>query len=166
MEHYRAGDDNMAENTIYDMVSIIEEKLELLKHILDVKPKQKEAIEKEDIDAIESSLSTIQKQISAIDQLDSIYADKLKELKDRVGVESIEELDHTKFPNTIALRDRIKEIRSVLEAIKIIDDENIALMNDKFQETKKKLKNLRKGQKVVKGYSSDHDETMFINERN
>ena len=41
MEHYRAGDDNMAENTIYDMVSIIEEKLELLKHILDVKPKQK-----------------------------------------------------------------------------------------------------------------------------
>ena len=39
-------------------------------------------------------------------------------------------------------------------------------MNDKFQETKEKLKNLRKGQKVVKGYSSDHDETMFINERN
>lgn len=156
----------MAENTIYDMVSIIEEKLQLLNIILDTKPKQKEAIEKEDIDGIESSLNTIQKQIFTIDQLDSIYANKLKELKEITGVENIEELNDTKYSNTAILKTRIVEIKSVLEAIKIMDDENIALMNNKLEETKEKLKNLRKGQKVVKGYSVDYDGTMFIDERN
>ncbi len=166
MAQNRLGDNNMVENTIHEMIAIIEEKLELLKVILSTEPILKEAIKKENMDGIATNLNIIQKQIDNINEIDSLYSKKLIELKASTGIDSISQLDDIAYPSSIILKDRLNEIKSVLEAIKTMDDENNLLMNEKFEETKDKLKNLRQGQKMVKGYSADYDETMFIDERN
>lgn len=156
----------MVENIIHEMIALADEKLEGLNVILDIKPKQKEVIQQENMEGIESTINNIQSQIKKIDKVDSIYMLKLNELKANTGIESISQLDDTKYPNAIILKNRLEEIKIVLKNIKVIDDENQLLIGEKFEETKGRLKSLRQGQKMAKGYSVDYDETIFIDERN
>ncbi len=165
MELYRLGD-NMVNDIIYEMIALTKKKLESLNIILSLKPRQKEAIQQENMEDMESILVNIQSQIGKIDEIDSLYKLKFNELKAIIDVETISQLDSMKYPNAKILIDRLNEIKSVLASLKSLDDENNIIMNEKFEETKERLKNLRQGQKMAKGYFSDYNGTMFIDERN
>ncbi|WP_352418315.1 flagellar export chaperone FlgN [Proteiniborus sp.] len=151
---------------IYEMIALTKKKLESLNIILSLKPRQKEAIQQENMEDMESILVNIQSQIGKIDEIDSLYKLKFNELKAIIDVETISQLDSMKYPNAKILIDRLNEIKSVLASLKSLDDENNIIMNEKFEETKERLKNLRQGQKMAKGYFSDYNGTMFIDERN
>lgn len=165
MELYRLGD-NMVNDIIYEMIALTKKKLESINIILSLKPRQKEAIQQENMEDMESILVNIQSQIGKIDEIDSLYKLKFNELKAIIDVETISQLDSMKYPNAKILIDRLNEIKSVLASLKSLDDENNIIMNEKFEETKERLKNLRQGQKMAKGYFSDYNGTMFIDERN
>lgn len=156
----------MVNDIIYEMIALTKKKLESLNIILSLKPRQKEAIQQENMEDMESILVNIQSQIGKIDEIDSLYKLKFNELKAIIDVETISQLDSMKYPNAKILIDRLKEIKSVLASLKSLDDENNIIMNEKFEETKERLKNLRQGQKMAKGYFSDYNGTMFIDERN
>lgn len=156
----------MVDNIIYEMIGLTDQKLKELNIILNLKPKQKEAIQQENMEGIGSTIDKLQNQIKKIDEIDSLYFLKLNELKSNTCIENISQLDDIKYPDTKILKDKQNRIKSMLEAIKIMDDENNYLMNEKFRETKDKLKNLRQGQKMAKGYFMDHSSNMFIDERN
>ncbi|WIV12016.1 flagellar export chaperone FlgN [Proteiniborus sp. MB09-C3] len=156
----------MVENIISEMIELIEKKLISLKHILGLKPKQKEAIEEENMEGIESAIDGIQSQINIVNEIDSMYMLKLNELKSYTDIEDIAQLNDIKYPRAIILKDKLAEIKSLLQQIKVLDDDNNLLMSEKFAETKERLKNLRQGQKMAKGYFVEHSGTMFIDERN
>lgn len=157
----------MVEKIIDEMIALLDQKIECLKIILYLKPKQKEAIKEENMDDIESTIDSIQTQINIIDEIDSKYMLKLNELKSSTSIENITQLDDMKHPKSMKLKDNINKITSLLQKIKILDDENSLMINEKFQETKEMLKNLRQGKKMAKGYLSDYNSsTIFIDERN
>lgn len=156
----------MVENIISDMLALAERKLESLNTIISLKPKQKEAILQENMDSLSSIIDSIQEQIDISDKIDSLYMLKLNELKSSTGVENIAQLNHEIYPRARVLKEKLSEIKSKLQLIKVLDDENIHLMNEKFQETKDMLKNLGQGRKMAKGYLTEYNGTMFIDERN
>jgi len=165
MELYKLGEDNMTENTIQEMVSLIDKKAEKLNIILSLKPKQKEAIEKEDIQDMETTLNKLQEHLNKINEIDSVYLSKLNKLKSELGIDSIDHIDNTKYPCIEELRTKLSEIKATLEAIKAMDDENKILLQERFEETKGKLRNLRKGQIMNKGYNKASYGTMFIDQK-
>lgn len=164
MELFRC--DNMVENIISEMIELAGKKLESLNTILSLKSKQKEAINQENMDNISSILDSIQEQINISDKIDSLYILKLNELKSSTGVENIAQLNNEIYPKARDLQDKLNQIKSKLQLIKVLDDENSCLMNKKFQETKEMLKSLRQGKKMAKGYFTEYNGTMFIDERN
>ncbi|MFA5523951.1 MAG: flagellar export chaperone FlgN [Tissierellales bacterium] len=157
----------MIENIIGNMIELTEEKIESLNVILYHKPKQKEAIMEENMEGIGEVIDLIQTQINKIDQINSLYVLKVNELKTNSNIENILELDDVEYSNSRALKDNLSKITSLLQQIKTLDDENNLLMNEKFQETKEMLKNLRQGKKMAKGYLLDSSSnTIFLDERN
>lgn len=166
MELYKLGVDNMVESSIREMISLTDKKLEELKGFLNLKLKQKEAIEKENMEDIEATLNTFQSKINAIDEIDSTYLLKLNELKVNLGIDSISQIDSTEYPYIDSLIIKIDEINAILKAINVIDDENNLLMKEKLEGTKEKLKNLRQGQKMNKSYNAISYGTMFIDQKN
>ncbi|MGF7059806.1 flagellar export chaperone FlgN [Brassicibacter mesophilus] len=166
MELYKLGVDNMVESSIREMISLTDKKLKELKGFLNLKLKQKEAIEKENMEDIESTLNTFQSKINAIDEIDSTYLLKLNELKVNLGIDSISQINSTEYPCIDSLIIRIDEINATLKAINVIDDENNLLMKEKLEGTKEKLKNLRQGQKMNKSYNAISYGTMFIDQKN
>lgn len=135
----------MVENIINQMITLTEQKIECLKIILYLKPKQKEAIKEENMDDIGSTIDSIQTQINIIDEIDSRYMLKLNELKSNANIENITHLDDIRYPKSRKLKENLDKIMSLLQQIKILDDENSIMINEKFQETKEMLKNLRQG---------------------
>jgi flagellar FlgN protein len=166
MELYKLGVDNMVESNIREMTSLTDKKLEELKGFLNLKLKQKEAIEKENMEDIEATLNTFQSKINAIDEIDSTYLLKLNELKVNLGIDSISQINSTEYPCIDNLIIKIDEINATLKAINVIDDENNLLMKEKLEGTKEKLKNLRQGQKMNKSYNAISYGTMFIDQKN
>ncbi len=156
----------MVENIINQMVKLTEQKLDSLSKILDLKSKQKEAINEDDMGSLGSVIDLIQEQINIIDKIDSLYILKLSELKSNTGIDNIAQLDSEIYSNIKVLNIKLSEIKSKLRLIKVLDDENNHLINEKFHETKEMLKNLRQGQKMAKGYFTEYSGTMFIDERN
>lgn len=166
MELYKLGVDNMVESSIREMISLTDKKLKELKGFLNLKLKQKEAIEKENMEDIEATLNTFQSKINAIDEIDSTYLLKLNELKVNLGIDSISQINSTEYPCIDSLIIKIDEINATLKAINVIDDENNLLMKEKLEGTKEKLKNLRQGQKMNKSYNAISYGTMFIDQKN
>ena len=159
--------EDMTENIINEMVTLANKKLECLKIILDLKPRQNEAIKEEDMEGVGYTIDLIQNQINIIDDLDCQYNSKLSELRSIANIDDMSQLDDMKYLCAKELKDNLDKIKDLLKQIKILDDENILLMNEKFQETKEMLKNLRQGKKMAKGYLTDYNSsTMFIDERN
>lgn len=156
----------MVENIIIEMIELTEKKLESLDVILNLKSKQKEVIDQENMDDLSTIIDSIQEQINIIDKIDSLYILKLNELKSSTGMESVAQLNNEMYPKSRVLQDKLSKTNSKLQLIKALDDENNHLINEKFQETKDMLKNLRQGKKMAKGYFTEYNGTMFIDERN
>lgn len=157
----------MIENIINQMITLTEQKIECLNIILYLKPKQKEAIKEENMDDIGYTIDSMQTQINIIDEIDCKYMLELNELKSNANIENVTQLEDIRYPKSRKLKDNLNKIMSLLQQIKILDDENSLMINGKFQETKEMLKNLRQGKKMAKGYLSDYNSsTIFIDERN
>jgi len=162
MELFRRED--MIENIIGEMVSLTNQKLECLRIILDLKPRQKEAILEENIDNIGTTVDLIQDQINIINELDYQYNSKLNELKSIANIDDISQLDDMEC---LSLKDNLDKIKHLLKQIKVLDDENNLLMQEKFTEIKEKLRSLRQGRKMANSYLADYSSsTIFIDERN
>lgn len=156
----------MVENIINEMISLTDQKVEKLNAILSLKPKQKEAILKENMEDIKATIDGIQNQMNKINEIDSLYSQKFDELKLNACIEKISQLDDMAYYNAGVLKGKLKDIKSIIQSIMVIDDENKLLINEKHEEIKEKLRNLRQGKKMAKGYFSDYKGTMFIDERN
>lgn len=155
----------MVEGILQEMMTLADEKVEKLNVILSIKPRQKQAIEEVNIEGINAALKQIQKQINEIDKINSAYSLKFKELKSELDIDSLEQIGNAMHLRTDKLEEKLDEIKSILEAIKVIDDENNLLIMEKFKETKGKLKNLRQGQIMNKSYNVASYGTMFIDQK-
>ncbi|AFS77338.1 flagella synthesis protein FlgN [Gottschalkia acidurici 9a] len=135
----------MEKNILNELMMLVDKKLNYLEEILSITSQQKQAITDEDVERLSSLLDKKDILIRNIDEIDSIYKEKSlnKLLEDDI------------------LTEKLKIIQALLNNIKLVDDENNKNLNRAIEDMGGKLKEVRQGQRAMKGYSNSDPYASF-----
>ncbi len=141
-------------NSLENMIKLLKKKIEYLNSIYEKTETQYDVILKEDMEKLFGLIKEKQVSIDSIDKLDEVFLDQYTVFKNDNQVENISELDSQKYPQIKELKDNIETINKLLNDIKEQEMKNNVELNKRFQSVKNKLKSVKKGKKMVKGYDS------------
>jgi FlgN protein. len=141
-----------ADRYILELNRLLTEKQALLKEILELTRRQKEAISKDDLNKLEILLAKKQTRMNAVDKLDCQFLELSESLKNELGINSLEELASKGIPGTGELKASTSAVLDILREIKKIDDENIAAVEREMADVKRKLNQASNYRKVRSAY--------------
>jgi len=150
---------------IQEMIKICNTKLSHLKNIISISENQKNAIAEDNTDLLDSAISKKQVEMDIIDKLDIYFIQKYEELKKAYNINSIEEIDGSTYPNIKELQTKISGIFQALKAIEEIDKCNNEKLSENFEDVKMKLRQIKQGKTMNKGYSTNPYGNAFIDEK-
>ena len=137
---------------IVQLMELIDQKAELFSKIMEVTLEQKKDIEENAANKIEKLVSQKQSVIDNIDEIDKSFSERFNLLKKQLKVNTLEEVDFTKYPELRNLKLKVEEIMSIAQEIMHIEESNkkklTAIMND----LKKEIKQINVGKKSIKAY--------------
>ncbi len=166
MERNNIGADNMPYDDIKILIDITNKKLVHLNSFLNITLKQRETIEKDDMEELDRCISEKESHIEIIDKLDVLFGDKFNKIKVTNNIQSLNEIDDNAHPYIKQLKENMTQINDILRKIQIVDKQNTDTLNQKFDEVKSKLRQVKQGQKMNKGYNTAAYGTMFIDQKN
>ncbi|MCT4592709.1 MAG: flagellar protein FlgN [Anaeromicrobium sp.] len=146
-------------NKINELINICDNKLELLKKMLQMTKNQNHIVLTTDMGKLTNNIKEKQKIIDKINELDMEFLKVFNEVKTLLNVKSMEEISLTQYPQFVEVKTRIEKIMEYLEDIKKIDDENTLLVENEFNELKKKMKNVKVQQssrKIASAYNKKY----------
>ncbi|EOD00379.1 flagellar protein FlgN [Caldisalinibacter kiritimatiensis] len=157
----------MTSELLKELISLSKDKQFHLKKILEITKKQQQVIEKSDTDRLQAYITKKQKEIDCIDKLDIKFTEIYERIKKNNNVTSLDELNTEYHPYLKELKDIVEEITNLLKNIQEIELENNKKIKREFQQVKEKLKNVKQGKKMVKGYSAYKKPkgSIFINQK-
>ena len=139
---------------IVQLMELIDQKAELFSKIMEVTLEQKKDIEENAANKIEKLVSQKQSVIDSIDEIDKSFSERFNLLKKQLKVNTLEEVDFTKYPELRNLKLKVEEIMSIAQEIMHIEESNkkklTAIMND----LKKEIKQINVGKKSIKAYEN------------
>lgn len=160
----------MSDDLIKELVDFSKTKLSLVKEILEITKKQSECINNSDMKRLQSYTDIKQKKIDEINKIDSIFVEKYEKLKKINKIDSIETINVKEYPHLKQLKETINKILLILKEVQAIETNNNEKIKNEFNSLKLKLKNVRQGKKIVKGYDNVYkirntNSSIFINIR-
>jgi hypothetical protein len=142
-------------NTIItDLLSLIDSKKQLFDNIMEITLEQKKDIEGNAANNIEELVKRKQTVIDNTDKIDRSFSEVFNLLKKQLKVNSLEEVDFTKYPILKILKNKVEEIMSQAENIMKIEESNKEKLALMMSELKKEMKQLSVGKKSVKAYET------------
>ncbi len=142
----------MVDNTIVELMSLLEKKQLLFDRIMEITLEQKKVLEENEADKIESLVGRKQSVIDSIDEIDMSFSQGLKTLKKHLNVQVLEEVDFTKYPELKDLKLKVEEIMSMAQEIMLIERSNKEKLVSIMNEMKKEIKQIKAGKKSIKAY--------------
>ncbi|KNF09637.1 flagella synthesis protein FlgN [Gottschalkia purinilytica] len=142
----------MNEYELKEAAQLLDKKIEYIDKIIDITNKQKKAIKKEDIELLEVYTNQRQDIINEVDKLDAILKEETREQD-----------------NNDLLGNKLRELSLSLTTLKNMDNENKKLLEEKMNDIKSKIQEVKQGQKMAKGYGMDFYNNMgsfFIDQKN
>lgn len=160
----------MSEDLIKELIYFSETKLSLVKEILEITKKQSEFINNNNIKKLQVYIDIKQKKIDEIDNIDSIFIQKYEKFRVINKIDSIEAIDVKQYPQLKHLKEIINKILLILKEVQVIENYNNEKIKNEFDSLKLKLKNVKQGKKIVKGYDNTYkiknmNSSIFINVR-
>ncbi|KPU26888.1 hypothetical protein TR13x_07675 [Caloranaerobacter sp. TR13] len=160
----------MSDDLIKELIDFSEIKLSLVKEILEITKKQSECIKNNDIKRLQVYIDIKQNKIEEINKIDSAFVEKYEEFKMINKIDSIETIDVEEYPNLKRLKETINKILLILKEVQVIETDNNEKIKNEFDSVKLKLKNVKQGKKIVKGYDNAYkirnmNSSIFINIR-
>lgn len=155
----------MTAGRIDRLIELSSRKKNTLEEIFDLNIRQKDFIEEDNMEGINSMLTKKQALMEEIDNLDKEFMQIYDIVKREEGIESINVLDVNKYQNLKSLKERVNEINTVLDNIRRTDEENILNMRTNIDKVKAELKQVKKGQIAYKGYNYTSGESILIDEK-
>ena len=137
---------------IIELLSLINKKAELFDNIMEITLEQKKDIEEKGANNIGELVNSKQTLIDKIDEIDKSFSEKLNLLKKQLKVNTLEEVDFTKYPMLKILKLKVEEIMSLAQNIMQIEESNNAKLAGLMNELKKEIKNISVGKKSIKAY--------------
>lgn len=127
--------DNFLESNLTELYELSQEKLALMKEILQITREQESCIAEDKLDTLGKTINDKQLRIDRIDELDKEFNNIFSNIKDKYRVESIDQLEDYDKVHVQKLQDCIAEIMSTIK--EIIDIEKVN--NDKVKTLKEKM---------------------------
>lgn len=155
----------MTTANIDKLISLSKEKNQLINEMYGFTKAQKQEIEKEDINKLNTLLDEKDILIKKINQIDIEFLNIFSQIKKEEKVENIYDLDVKKHPNLKDLKDIVTEISSTLMAISLLDEENNKNMKKRIEQTKLELKRVKEGQRAYKKYNVPMTDSILIDEK-
>lgn len=137
---------------ITELISLIDEKRLLFGNIMEITLEQKKDIEENGANNIEKLVNQKQTVIDKIDEIDKSFSEGLNLLKKQLKVNTLEEVDFTKYPMLKNLKLKVEEIMSLAQKIMQIEESNKAKLAGLMNELKKEMKKISVGKKSIKAY--------------
>ena len=140
------------EQMLHRLVNLLEEKMIAMESIQALTLKQKEDIEENLGDNINSFIDKKQVEIDKINTIDEKFEDIVKKIKVELGIESLEQIDADRFPQLKVIRKKTEEIRDLANSIMKLEEYNKNKIIEIIDQIKNDLKTVKLGQKSVKAY--------------
>ncbi len=139
---------------ISELLSLIDKKRQLFDNIMEITLEQKKDIEENSANTIEELVNRKQDVIDRIDEIDRTFSAKFDLLKKQLNINSLEELDITKYPILRSLKLKVEEIMSLAKKIMVIEESNKDKLTSMLNELKKEMKQLSVGKRSIKAYEN------------
>ena len=140
------------EQMLHRLVNLLEEKMIAMESIQALTLKQKEYIEENLGDNINSFIDKKQVEIDKINTIDEKFEDIVKKIKVELGIESLEQIDADRFPQLKVIRKKTEEIIDLANSIMKLEEYNKNKIIEIIDQIKNDLKTVKLGQKSVKAY--------------
>lgn len=143
---------NNINNAVAELIDLLDKKSKLFDTIMEITLEQKKDIDENAANNIEKLGNQKQSIIESVDEIDKSFSEKLNLMKRELKVNTLEEIDFSKYPEMKNLKLKVVEIVSVAQDIMGIEESNkkklIVLMNG----LKKEINQIKAGKKSIKAY--------------
>ncbi len=139
-------------SAITELLNLINSKRQLFDSIMEMTLEQKKDIEGNEANNIGELVNQKQSVIDRIDEIDKSFAEKFNLLKKQLKVNTLEEVDFTKYPVLKILKFKVEEIMSLAQKIMKIEESNKEKLAQKMNELKTEMKQMSIGKKSLKAY--------------
>ncbi|MGI6585235.1 MAG: hypothetical protein GX301_07275 [Gracilibacteraceae bacterium] len=139
-------------STIIELLSLLEKKRELFDSIMKITLDQKKDLEENKGDKMEDLVGQKQTVINSVDEIDRSFSEGLNLLKKHLNVQTLEEVDFTKYPELRNLKLKVEEIMSMAQDIILIEKSNREKLVSVMNEMKREIKQINTGKRSIKAY--------------
>lgn len=139
-------------STIIELLSLLEKKRKLFDSIMKITIEQKKDLEENKGDKMEDLVGQKQAVINNVDEIDRSFSEGLNLLKKHLNVQTLEEIDFTKYPELRNIKLKVEEIMSMAQDIILIEKSNREKLVSVMNEMKKEIKQINTGKKSIKAY--------------
>lgn len=143
---------------IVQLTEILDDKKILLDDFYKLTIVQKKLIEKDDIDKLNRIIKNKEELISKINILDKEFLRFFNELKEENSVNTLSELNVDKV-YLARLKEITNKCDSMMQDIKVQDEENNDMMKDNFEDIKTKLREIKRGKTTTSKYYNKSQST-------
>ena len=165
----------MSVNELIDiLIQTSEIKYHLMSEVYDITKIQGIHIENSNTDSLLENIEKKQEKIDEINELDQKFYSAYINIKEKLGIISLEDIDTQKYPNIKKLKQTISNILSVTKDIDALDKGNNQNVKKEFDKVKQELNNVKKDRKSInnnvrayKGYNNkyNHAQGVFIDNK-
>ncbi|HOS68814.1 MAG TPA: flagellar export chaperone FlgN [Bacillota bacterium] len=142
----------MVDNTIVELMSLLEKKKKLFDSIMEITLEQKKELDNNETDKMQSLVGRKQSVIDSIDEIDRSFSQGINTLKKHLNVQALEEVDFTKYPELKGLKLKVEEIMSKAQEIMLIEMSNKEKLMSIMNGMKKEINQIKAGKKSIKAY--------------
>jgi len=156
-----------ANNSMNELLSLIDKKSQLFSLIMDITLEQKKDIDENQAKNIEELVNRKQETIDEVDEIDRVFFEELNLLKKQLNVNELEEVDFTKYPILRILKLRVEKIIESAGEIMEIEKYNKEKLTSIMNELKNQMKQISVGKKSIKAYEAPviYNDGIYIDKK-
>lgn len=151
-----------AKDLVMKLQSLLEEKKAAMESIYSLTIDQKEDIEKNQGENLNSFIDKKQKEIEKIQTIDESFQDAVILLKKELDIEALDDIDTKIYSEFKSIKELTKQILDLAQKIMEIEEQNKIKVQDILNSIKKDIKAIKLGQKSVKAYEKPNVNTEGI----
>lgn len=144
-----------ANNLISYLNKLSEAKLRLMEEILSITEEQASCTNEEEIDRMAELIQLKQQVIDKINVLDKEFIDKFNSLKGLLSINTLDEIDMSKYKEMKDLKYSIGQIYVEVEKIQHVEAENSINMQKAFENVKRELSQVKNSARINNVYTKN-----------
>jgi len=141
-----------AKDLVMKLQSLLEEKKASMESIYSLTMDQKEDIEKNQGENLNTFIDKKQKEIDKIHLIDDNFQDMVMQLKKELEIEALDDIDIEIYSEFKSVKELTKQILDLAKIIMELEEQNKIKVQEILDNIKNEIKTIKLGQKSVKAY--------------